>query len=132
MELNKNKVTFILGIVSSILLFVTAVMFNDIDFILGSHIFLGFLFTIYTIFAFLIPNTKNSRDFLISYAVSTACIFVISLIFNIVVTKYNVGGNCRFDSNKCFSYILGIASGFGSSALFLLTSILSFKLANVW
>ncbi|SOV77919.1 conserved Plasmodium membrane protein, unknown function [Plasmodium sp. gorilla clade G3] len=132
MKLNKNKITFILGIVSSILLFVTAVMFNDIDFILGSHIFFGFLFTIYTIFAFLITNTKNSRDFLLSYAVSTTCVFVISLIFNIVVTKYNVVGNCRFETNKCFPYILGTTFGFCSSALFLCTSILSFKLANVW
>ncbi|KYN98702.1 putative membrane protein [Plasmodium gaboni] len=132
MKLNINKITFILGIVSSLLLFVTAVMFNDIDFILGSHIFVGFLFTIYTIFTFLIPNTKNSRDFLLSYAVSTACIFIISLMFYIVVTKYNIVGNCRVGTNKCFPYILGTSFGFGSSALFLFTSILSFKLAHVW
>ncbi|ANQ08095.1 Uncharacterized protein PCOAH_00023800 [Plasmodium coatneyi] len=86
MKIEKDKVTFLLGLIASILLFVVGGLFNNVSYLLGCYIFLGLVMTVYTILAFFIPSTKKSRDFVFSYGVATACMFVISLMFHIIVT----------------------------------------------
>ncbi|SBT71165.1 conserved Plasmodium protein, unknown function [Plasmodium malariae] len=132
MAIHRDVITFIFGIIASVLLFVIGGMFDNLSYILGCYTFVGFLLTIYTIFAFLIPNTKKSRDFVFSYAVSTACMFVLSLMVHIVITDRHTKISCEQKSNNCVKYVFASVFGFVSSTCFLVTSVLTFKIARVW
>ncbi|GAW80837.1 conserved Plasmodium membrane protein, unknown function [Plasmodium gonderi] len=132
MEIQRDIVTFLFGIVASLLLFVVGGMFNNTKYIFGCYIFLGFVLTTYTILAFLIPRTKKSKNFVFSYAVSTACMFLISLMSHIVITDAHTAPACAGNVNHCTKYIFASIFGFVSTLSFLVASILTFKLANVW
>ncbi|CAA9988085.1 conserved Plasmodium protein, unknown function [Plasmodium knowlesi strain H] len=132
MKLGKDKVTFLLGIIASILLFVVGGLFNNVSYILGCYTFLGLVLTVYTILAFFIPSTQKSRDFVFSYGVTTACMFVISLMFHIIITDSKVKSSCRYNNSNCAHYVLISVCGFASTFCFLAASVMTFKVLRVW
>ncbi|SBT76947.1 conserved Plasmodium protein, unknown function [Plasmodium ovale] len=132
MAMRKDITTFLFGLIASILLFVVGGMFDSGSYFMGCYIFLGSVLTTYTILTFLIPSTKGSRDFVFSYAVSSACMCVISLITHIVITDAYTRPICSTTSNGCIKYIFISLFGFISSTCFLVSSLLSFKLAHIW
>ncbi|GAB66343.1 hypothetical protein PCYB_091290 [Plasmodium cynomolgi strain B] len=131
MKMRKDMLTFLLGIIASILLFVVGGMLDNVNYILGCYVFVGFVLTAYTILAFLVPNTKKSRDFVFSYGVTTACMFVISLMIHIIIIDSHVKSACKHNNGNCVKYVFTSVCAFASTSCFLAASIMTFKVIHV-
>ncbi|SCM20641.1 conserved Plasmodium protein, unknown function [Plasmodium chabaudi chabaudi] len=129
MEVDKRALVLIFGLVGTILGFVVGVLFNSINYIMGCYIFISIALLFYTILVY--TYNKNSRDFMLSYAVTTGWMFLISLMTHIVVTDIYTSPNCKSHMNSCAKYIFCSVFGFMSSLCFLIASYLSFKIAHV-
>ncbi|CRG99935.1 conserved Plasmodium protein, unknown function [Plasmodium relictum] len=132
MAIHTDIAACIFGIIASILLFVVSGLFYEFNGLTGCFVFLGVFFLLYTLFAFLIPNTKNSRDFVFSYGVSTGCMFVACLMTFIIMSHFHTRPHCNVGTKSCAKYIFGSLFGFLSSGFFLVASILSFKVVHIW
>ncbi|CAD2103458.1 conserved Plasmodium protein, unknown function [Plasmodium vinckei] len=130
MKIDKRTLILIFGLVASILGFVVGILFNSINYIMGCYIFISTILLFYTILVY--TYNKNSRDFILSYAVTTGWMFLISLMTHIVITDIYTTPSCRDSRNSCAKYIFCSVFGFMSSFFFLATSYLSFKVARVW
>ncbi|EUD65524.1 hypothetical protein C922_04030 [Plasmodium inui San Antonio 1] len=132
MKMRKDMVTFLFGIIASILLFVVGGMLDSVNYILGCYTFVGLVLMMYSILAFLVPSTKKSRDFVFSYGVTTACMFVISLMIHIVIVDSHVKSSCKYSNGNCMKYVFISVCGFTSTFCFLAASIMTFKVIHVW
>ncbi|CRG96117.1 conserved Plasmodium protein, unknown function [Plasmodium gallinaceum] len=132
MAISRDIATSIFGLIASSLLFAVAGTFNELTGVVGCFIFLGGAFTIYTIITFLIPSMKNSRDLVFSYGVSTACMFVACIMTFIILTYFYTKIHCHYGSKYCARLVFGSIFGFLSSGFFLVSSMLSLKIAHVW
>ncbi|CAG9476591.1 conserved Plasmodium protein, unknown function [Plasmodium vivax] len=132
MKMRKNLATFLLGIVASILLFVVGGMLDHLRYILWCYTVVGIVMIVYTILAFLVPNTKKSRDFVFSYGVTAACMSAISLMIHIIIVDFVVKPSCKYGSRTCLNNVYIAVCGFASTLCFLAASMMTFKAARVW